>query len=124
MGLRKFTATPMSALALGFSLTPMVFVAIGNLSFMSAAMGEPAALTNKQSNALNAYNNAVSGFEAILGERRAQITSNQRLRTCRDRHSTCTQQHDQRIQDLTDTNPSKIGRAKNSESSGVPRRRQ
>jgi hypothetical protein len=42
-------------------------------------MGEPVALTKKQSDALNTYNNSRSRFESILGQRRAQINSNQRL---------------------------------------------
>jgi hypothetical protein len=73
MAIKKFTAAPTAALALGL-LTPPVSIAIdvtintaaslvsatiGNLSFMSPAMGESAALTNKQTNALNTYNNAL-----------------------------------------------------------------
>ena len=68
MGIKNHTA----ALALGLFLMPP-------LGFMSPAMGEPAALTKKQSDALNAYNNSRSHFDAILGQRRAQISSNQRL---------------------------------------------
>jgi hypothetical protein len=94
MAIKKFTAAPTAALALGLLLSPPVFLAIdaiintaaplvsaaiGNLSFMSPAMGEPAALTNKQSDALDTYNNALKNFESILGQRRAQINSNQRL---------------------------------------------
>jgi hypothetical protein len=96
MAIKKFTAAPTAALALGLLLTPPVSVAIdaiintaaslvsaaiGNLSFMSPAMGEPAALTNKQSDALNTYNNVLKNFESLLGQRRAQINSNQRLPT-------------------------------------------
>jgi hypothetical protein len=46
---------------------------------MSAAMGQPAALTKQQSDALDSYNRSRSQFEAILGQRRAQINSSQRL---------------------------------------------
>src|ERR1700694_5208682 len=94
MGIKSYTAVPTAALALGLFFTPpvsiaidttintvasLVSAAIGNLSFMSPAMGQPGALTKKQSDALNAYNNAVNDFESILGQRRAQINSKQRL---------------------------------------------
>jgi hypothetical protein len=89
MGIKSYTAAPTAALALGLFFTPPVFIAIdiaslvpaaiGNLSLMSPAMGQPGTLTKKQSDALNTYNNAVENFESILGQRRAQINSNQRL---------------------------------------------
>src|SRR5260370_23355586 len=94
MGIRSYAAAPAAALALGVCCTPPVLIAtdavintvaslvsaaIGNLSFMSPAMGQPGALTKKQSDALNAYNDAVNDFESILGQRRAQINSKQRL---------------------------------------------
>jgi hypothetical protein len=94
MGIKSYTAAPMAALALGLFFTPpvsiavdaiintvasLVSAAIGNLSFMSPAMGQPGALTKKQSDALNAYNIAVNDFASILGQRRAQINSKQRL---------------------------------------------
>jgi len=94
MGIKRYTAAPTAALALGLFFTPPVSiavdaiistvaslapVAIGNLSFMSPAMGQPGILTKKQSDALNTYNNAVNNFASILGQRRAQINSNQRL---------------------------------------------
>src|ERR1019366_6830372 len=43
------------------------------------AQGQPPALTKSQSDALNTYNNAVNDFKSILGQRCAQINSNQRL---------------------------------------------
>ncbi len=43
------------------------------------AQGQPPALTESQSDALNTYNNAVNDFKSILGQRRAQINSNQGL---------------------------------------------
>jgi hypothetical protein len=94
MGIKSYTAAPTAALALGLFFTlpvsiaidatinavaSLVPAAIGNLSLMSAAMGQPGTLTKKQSDALNTYNNAVENFESILGQRRAQINSNQRL---------------------------------------------
>jgi hypothetical protein len=52
---------------------------IGNLSFISFALGQPTALTNSQSEALSAYNKSVQDFRSILSERRAQIDSKQKL---------------------------------------------
>jgi hypothetical protein len=94
MGIKSYTAAPTAALALGLLFTPpvsiaidaiihrvasLVSAAIGNLSLISSAMGQPGALTKKQSDALNTYNNAIRNFESILGQRRAQINSKQRL---------------------------------------------
>jgi hypothetical protein len=91
MGIKNHTA---AALALGLFLTPPVLIAadaiidvaaslvpaaIGNLGLMSPALAQPAALAKKQSDALDAYNNAVKNFEAVLGQRRAQIDSNEAL---------------------------------------------
>ena len=39
---------------------------IGNLSFISFALAQPATLTISQSDALNAYNKTVQNFRAIL----------------------------------------------------------
>ncbi len=52
---------------------------IGNFDFISVALGQPAALTQSQADALNAYNRTVQDFRSILGERRAQINSHQKL---------------------------------------------
>jgi hypothetical protein len=67
MAIKKFTAAPTAALALGLLLTPPVSVtidavidtvaafvpaAIGNLSFTSRAMGQPGPFTKRQSDAL------------------------------------------------------------------------
>jgi len=94
MRIKNYTAAPTAALVLGLFFTPpvslaidaiintvasLVPAAIGNLSFISPAMSQPGALTTKQSDALNTYNKAVKDFETILGQRRAQIDSNQRL---------------------------------------------
>ena len=48
MGIRSHTTATKAALALGIFLTPP-----GNLTFPSPAMGQPVALANKQSDALN-----------------------------------------------------------------------
>ncbi len=52
---------------------------VGNLGFMSRAMGEPAVLGKKPSDALRTYDSSRAGFESILRQRRAQINSGQRL---------------------------------------------
>ncbi len=114
MGMKSHTAAPTTALAFGLFFTPPVSIAIdaiintvapfvtaaiGNLSLMSPAMGQPGTLTKKQSDALNTYNNALENFESILGQRRAQINSNQRLPDLPGQAALpCTQQHDERIQ--------------------------
>ena len=91
MGMKSHTAAPRAALALGLFLTPPVSIAtdviIGTAASLvaavigctSPAMGEPAALTKKQSDALNTYNNSRSQFEQVLSQRRAQINSKQPL---------------------------------------------
>ena len=122
MGIKSHTAAPTAALALGLFFTPpasiatgastvasLVAAVIGNLSFMSPAKGEPAALTKKQSDALNTYNNSRANFEQVLSQRRAQINSNrlpnlpgQALYLARNNMMSA-------YKDLTDALPSKIG---------------
>ena len=75
-----------------------------------AMIGEPAALTNKQSDVLNAYNNALKNFELILGQRRAQINSNQRLPNLPGQALYLARiDMMSAYKDLTDALPSKIG---------------
>jgi hypothetical protein len=125
MGIKSCTAAPTAALALGLFFTPpvsiafhaiittaasLVSAAIGNFSFMSPAMGQPGALTKKQSDALNTYNNAVNDFESILGQRRAQINSNQRLPNLPGQALYLARINMMSAyKDLTDALPSKIG---------------
>jgi hypothetical protein len=125
MGIKRYIAAPTAALALGLFFTPPVSIAIdaiintiaslvspavGNLSLMSPAMGRPDALTKKQSDALNTYNNAVSDFESILGQRRAQINSNQRLPNLPGQALYLARNNMMSAyKDLTDALPSKIG---------------
>jgi hypothetical protein len=77
---------------------------------VSPAMGEPAALSKKQSDALDTYRNSVSSFESILGQRRALIDSNRPLPNLPGqalylaRNSMMSA-----YKDLTDALPSKIG---------------
>jgi hypothetical protein len=126
MGIAAYTAAPIAALALGLFLTPPVSIAIdaiigiaaslvapaiGNLGLISPAMGQPDALTKKQSDALNAYNNAVSGFEMVLGQRRAQINSKQPLPNLPGQALYLARINMMSAyKDLTDVLPSKIGR--------------
>jgi hypothetical protein len=125
MGIKSHAAAPAAALALGLLFAPPVSIAIdaiintvaslvpaatGNLGLMSPAMGQPGALTKKQTDALNAYDNAVKNFESILGQRRAQINSNQRLPNLPGQalylaRNSMMSAH----KDLTDALPSRIG---------------
>jgi len=125
MGIKNHTAAPTAALALWLLFTPpasiatgaivstiasLVAAAIGNLGLMSPAMAEPAALTQKQSDALNTYNNSRSNFEAILGQRRAQINSNQRLPNLPGQALYLARNNMMSAyKDLTDALPSRIG---------------
>jgi hypothetical protein len=124
MGIK--TTVPAAALAVGLFITSpgsiaidaftstvasLVGVAIGNLSLISAANGQPGAPANKQSDALNAYNNARSAFESILGQRRAQLNSNQRLPNLPGQALYLARLNMMSAyKDLTDALPSKIGR--------------
>ena len=126
MGIKRYTAAPTAALAFGLFFIPpasiatdatistvalLVAAAIGNLGFMSPAMAEPAALTKKQSDALKAYNNSLTNFESILGQRRAQINSNQPLPNLPGQALYLARINMMSAyKDLTDALPSKIGR--------------
>lgn len=125
MGMRTYIAAPTAALALGLFLTPPVSIAIdaiigtvaslvpaaiGHLGLMSPAMAQPGTLTKKQSDALNTYGNALKNFESILGQRRAQINSNQRLPNLPGQALYLARNGMMSAyKDLTDALPSKIG---------------
>ena len=95
-----------AALALGILLTPP-----GDPGFTPPAMAQPIAPAKKQSDALNAYNNALSHFRWILGERRRQINSNQRLPNLPGQALYLARINIMSAyKDLTDALPSKIGR--------------
>jgi hypothetical protein len=126
MGTNKYAASPTATVALGLFFTAtipiavdaiintvasLVSPAIDNLSFTSRAMGQPDVVTKNQSDALSAYNNAVSDFESILGQRRAQINSNQRLPNLPGQALYLARINMMSAyKDLTDALPSKIGR--------------
>jgi hypothetical protein len=126
MGMKKYAASPTATLALGLFFTATVPIAvdaiintaaslvspaIGNMSFMSPAIGQSDLGTKKQSDALSAYNKAVSDFASILGQRRAQINSNQRLPNLPGQALYLARINMMSAyKDLTDALPSKIGR--------------
>src|ERR1700752_1282117 len=113
-----------SALPLGLCL-PLICLAIdaiisavtpfvssgGHFGFMSPAMGETVGLTKRQSDALDAYNNALKNFESQLARRRAQLDSNQRLPDLPGQ-ALYLARNDMisAYKDLTDALPSRIGR--------------
>jgi hypothetical protein len=123
---KALATTRGAALACGLFLTPPVSNAIdritstvtslvpaniANLSFMSPAQGQPAALTKSPSDALNAYDKAVNDFKSILRERRAQINSNQQLPNLPGQALYLARNNMMSAyKDLTDALPSKIGR--------------
>lgn len=109
MGTKSHNVAPTAALVLGLFFMPPV--SIGDLGFMSPARGQPGALAKKQSDALNAYNNAVNDFQSILGQRRAQINSKQRLPDLPGQALYLARINVMSAyKDLTDALPSKIGR--------------
>jgi hypothetical protein len=88
----------------------LISPAIGDLRLVSAAMGQAATLTTKQSDALNAYNKAVNDFELVLHERRAQIKSGQSLPNLPGQALYLARVNMiSTYKDLTDALPSKIG---------------
>ena len=86
-------------------------VNMGNISFISLALGQPTALTKSQSDALNAYDKTVQDFRSILSERRAQINSNQKLPDLPGQALYLARINLMgAYKDLTDVLPSRIGR--------------
>ena len=73
---RALATARAAALALGLFFTPPVANAIDAIT---NTQGEPATLSQSQSDALNAYNTAVQDFKSILSQRRTQINSKQPL---------------------------------------------
>ena len=85
--------------------------AMRNLGVIGAAMGQPGALTKKQSDALKTYNDAVKDFEAILSQRRAQIDSNQPLPNLPGQALYHARNNMiSAYKDLTDAVPSRVGK--------------
>jgi hypothetical protein len=95
----------------GLAYLVMLRVDIGNLSFVSPALGQSSPLTKSQSDALNAYNKTVQDFRSILSERRAQINSNQKLPDVPGQALYLARINMMgAYKDLTDALPSRIGR--------------
>jgi len=125
MGIKKYAAAPRATLALGFLFAPTVSIAIdamidtvaplvspatGHLGFISPALAQPNVLTEKQSDALRAYQRAVSDFQSILDQRRAQIDSKQPLPNLPGQALYLARINMMSTyKDLTDAVPSKIG---------------
>ena len=115
MRIGSYTTAATVALALGLFPPPASIatdtIVITAAVLVSPAMGQSGTLTKKQSDALNAYSNAVNRFKSILGQRRVQINSNQRppnlpgqaLYLARNDMMSA-------YKDLTDALPSKLGR--------------
>jgi hypothetical protein len=105
MGIRSHIAATKAALALASLLTATVNVST------PPAMGQPIALTTRQSNALDTYTHALSKFKSILRERRSEIDSNQRLPNLPGQALYLARiDVMSAYKDLTDALPSKIGR--------------
>src|SRR6266540_2435690 len=111
------------ALALWLLFTPPVCDAIDTIfntptwlrpanigGFISPAQAQRAAPTKSQSDALDAYNNALTQFKAILRERRAQIESKQPLPNLPGQALYLARNIMSAYKDLTDALPSRIGR--------------
>ena len=108
-----FLAPPVSSAidTITSMVTPLVPAKIGNLSLMSPARSQPAALTKSPSDTLSAYDKAVSDFKSILRERRAQINSKQPLPNLPGQALYLARNNMMSTyKDLTDAQPSKIGR--------------
>jgi hypothetical protein len=104
LALRHRLGGSKAALALAILLTLP-----GNLGLISFAIGQP--LADKQSDALNAYNHAVSNFKSILAERRAQIDAKQSLPNLPGQALYLARINViSTYKDLTDALPSRIGR--------------
>ena len=94
-----------------WTVASFVPAGIRDLSFISSAQAQPAVLTQPQSEALAAYNNAVNEFKSALRERRAQINSQQPLPNLAGQALYLARNKMMSAyKDLTDALPSRIGR--------------
>ncbi len=85
---------------------------IGDLSFIGPARAQPAALTQAQSDAIEAYDKALADFKSILAQRRAQIDAKQKLPNLPGQAVYLARiKVMSTYKDLTDALPSRIGRA-------------
>jgi len=106
--------TPPTSVAIDAALSsvaPLFPAAIGDLKFARSAMAQPGALSQNQTDALIAYNNAVKNFESILRQRRTQIDANQQLPNLPGQALYLARINMMSAyKDLTDAIPSRIGR--------------
>jgi len=125
LGISTKRATLGTAFALGLVLPPICLVidaiiktvaplaspAAGTFGFTSPAMAEQGTPTRRQSEALEAYNNAAKKFESLLTLRRAQLSSGQPLPNLPGQ-ALYLARNDMisAYKDLTDALPSKIGK--------------
>jgi hypothetical protein len=93
-------------------LVPLLCVAAAMITgFISPAAAQSGALTAAQTQALTAYNNAVSQFKSVLRERRAEITAKQQLPNVPGQALYLARINMMSAyKDLTDALPSRIGR--------------
>jgi hypothetical protein len=118
MATKSPTGVSAAALALGLLLTAPALVAVdaitgavGDVGLVSPASAQPGSLTKQQSDALEAYNDAVKSFEQVLEQRRAQINSGQALPNLPGQALYLARNAMIGARkDLTDVLPSKIGR--------------
>jgi hypothetical protein len=84
---------------------------MGDLGFISPALGQPAAPAKPPPDVLNSYNNAVNDFRSILSQRRAQINSRQQLPNLPGRALYLARNNMMSAyKDLTGAFPSRVGR--------------
>jgi hypothetical protein len=118
----KDSVAPAAILALGLFVMPPACIAVGavarfvpaatvSLGLISPARAQPGALSQQQSEALDAYDKAVKNFDRVLGERGAQIDSGQPLPNLPGQALYLARNAMIGARkDLTDVLPSKIGR--------------
>jgi hypothetical protein len=115
---RAPAAARASALAFGLLMLPVSDAAdtfepagIGQAGFAVSAHAQPAALPRTQSDALAAYDNAVSEFRSILSQRRTQVDSGQPLPSLPGQALYLARNNMiSAYKDLTDAFPARIGK--------------
>jgi hypothetical protein len=113
---RRFMALAVPALLFAPPLSGMVSVvlvaSVVDSRLMSTANAAPTTLSKPQADAIEAYNNAVVQFRAVLNERRAQIDAGEPLPNLPGQALYLARiAMMSAYKDLTDVLPSKIGRA-------------
>lgn len=102
-------APPVPVATIISAVASLALAVIG--SMVSPALGEPIALTSKQSAALKTYDDALKDFQSILRQRRAQIDSHQPLPDLPGQALYLARvEMMSAYKDLTDALPSRIGR--------------